>query len=247
MEESIRYGIRHPKRVIDYVLRARKISDLTMERPSTIQSYIDEFKTSTNMVHLRSQISPYKKMPLGTMLSPLRAPTLYAIVRATKPRTIVETGVANGVSSSVILQALETNGNGELHSIDFPNIDPGALIPSEKDVGWLVPSELRSRWRLRLGQSKYVLRQLLEELKAIDMFFHDSDHSYENMKFELATSFEFIREGGFLIADDIQDNSAFYDFLRENSPLPWISLGGLGVAKKNSKLKRGEMLRMDSE
>jgi hypothetical protein len=42
-------------------------------------------------------------------------------VRSLKPRVIVETGVASGLSSAHILRALAANGTGTLHSIDLPN------------------------------------------------------------------------------------------------------------------------------
>src|SRR5688500_12760767 len=50
------------------------------------------------------------------------AAELYVIVRAAKPKVVVETGVASGISSAHILLALAANESGTLHSIDFPNV-----------------------------------------------------------------------------------------------------------------------------
>lgn len=55
--------------------------------------------------------------------------TLYTIIRIRKPDIVVETGVAQGVSSTFILQALEDNGRGQLYSIDLP--PAGADLPME--------------------------------------------------------------------------------------------------------------------
>jgi predicted O-methyltransferase YrrM len=44
---------------------------------------------------------------------------LYVLVRIFKPEVVVETGVANGVSSSFILKALDQNSRGKLYSIDL--------------------------------------------------------------------------------------------------------------------------------
>src|SRR2546429_265801 len=43
----------------------------------------------------------------------------YAAIRAFAPEIVVETGVANGVSSSYLLLALEMNGQGRLYSIEI--------------------------------------------------------------------------------------------------------------------------------
>src|SRR4051812_6926009 len=59
----------------------------------------------------------------------------YAVCRARKPRVVVETGVAFGVTTAFILKALEQNGSGELHSVDLPPLGRAA----EKQVGSLVP------------------------------------------------------------------------------------------------------------
>ena len=48
---------------------------------------------------------------------------LYFIVRCAKPAFMIETGVAHGVSSWTILNAIHKNGYGKLYSIDLPNLD----------------------------------------------------------------------------------------------------------------------------
>ena len=90
---------------------------------------------------------------------------------------MVETGVADGATSAYILQALEDNGRGHLHSIDLPSerLPPGAA------PGWIVDASLRHRWTLRIGASGQLLEPLLSELDSIDVFLHDSLHTYDNM------------------------------------------------------------------
>ena len=51
-------------------------------------------------------------------------------------------------------------------------------------VGWLVPENLQKRWILRLGYAREVLPQLKKEMDSIDIFLHDSLHTYEHMTFE---------------------------------------------------------------
>jgi len=175
---------------------------------------------------------------------------LYVLTRIKKPAIVLETGVASGRSSNVILEALATNGVGELYSIDLPKYFDGAIphqvasgekdghleyegfISSHKTPGWLVPQALRSRWHLLLGDSKILLPDTLDKLGAIDIFFHDSDHSYNMMTFEYGIAWPQVVAGGFLLSDDIKWNNAFHDFIEKNHPSFHETIGGFGVALK---------------
>jgi predicted O-methyltransferase YrrM len=153
---------------------------------------------------------------------------LYRLLRELRPQVAVETGVCNGVSTAFLLLALEENREGLLYSIDLPEIageeyEPGtfwdgkggAVIPPGKEPGWMVPPGLRERWRFVLGRSQDELPPLLERVGAIDFFMHDSEHSYDCMSFEFRTAWESLREGGVLVADDVDVNTAWDEFSRE--------------------------------
>lgn len=159
-----------------------------------------------------------------------RTPTvlLYVLLRDLEPDHVVETGVCNGASTAVILQALEDNGNGQLASIDLPDfVDDrsdddqfwegkgGAAIPEGREPGWVVPDELRHRWSLTLGKSQEELEPVLEKLGTIDVFVHDSEHSYECMRFEYEAAYPRLTEGGLLVSDDVTWNEAFEEFADE--------------------------------
>jgi hypothetical protein len=113
---------------------------------------------------------------------------LHALVRLTRPRHVVEVGVSSGVSSAYLLRALERNRQGTLHSIDRParvgrrrrgsSREPRVswTLPADRGSGWAVPSRLRSRWDLRLGDKKDLLPELAEELPRLDMFVYDVPH-----------------------------------------------------------------------
>lgn len=141
---------------------------------------------------------------------------IYCTVRATKPEVMIETGVSHGASSWIILNAMRKNGKGTLYSIDLPNLDTNALYnfkSGQEKTGWMVPEELRSRWELILGDARIELPALLQRLKSIDIFFHDSDHSYEHMKFEFETVFPYLKTGGVLLSDDVDKNNSFSEFI----------------------------------
>jgi predicted O-methyltransferase YrrM len=153
---------------------------------------------------------------------------LYRLLRELKPSVAVETGVCNGVSTAFLLLALEDNGEGELHSIDLPEVagedyaegtfwdgKGGAVIPPGKEPGWMVPPQLRPRWNLVLGRSQEVLPLLLDRVGGVDFFMHDSEHSYECMSFEFRTAWDALRQGGLLVADDVNVNAAWDEFVRD--------------------------------
>jgi predicted O-methyltransferase YrrM len=198
--------------------------------------YRRELTDSTLLEHLNAELARFDQLTQvdgdtkvhgSGVMSFEEGIMLYALVRRLAPDLIVETGVCNGLSSALILEALRVNHRGHLHSIDLPEVmgeqyTPGtfwdgkgsAVVPRGKNSGWLIPAALRDRWVLHLGKSQELLGPLLERLGPIDMFIHDSEHSYECMMFEYSAAFPVLRSGGLLISDDIFWNSAFFDFAR---------------------------------
>lgn len=155
---------------------------------SALLAVIDRIK-----VEFEKNISgvTYRGNPYGLSgMRPEVSIRLYGLVREFKPRILVETGVCNGVSTAVILTALEMNKAGSLYLIDFPEYTDtdyekgtfwdgkkGAVVPKGKLPGWLIPDKYRERWHLILGRSQEKLPVLLDELGEIDFFIHDSEHS----------------------------------------------------------------------
>jgi len=171
---------------------------------------------------------------------------LYALVRVIKPDVVVETGVAAGVSTSFMLAALARNGRGELHSIDLPNYEetyfpslgksPIAVLPSGKTVGFLIPEGLRPRWHLHRGNTRELLREVLDDLQGVDIFLHDSEHTYETMMFEFETAWPRLKPGGLLLSDDVEWNNSFPDFCHQSNvkPIYFWTTGLAGAAKPAS-------------
>lgn len=145
---------------------------------------------------------------------------LYLLTRAFRPEVFVETGVLNGFSSAFVLLAMQHNSAGILHSIDLPPVDERIRmqgtgpLPQGKAPGWAIPEELRPRHRLSLGEARVLLPQTMERQGSIDVFLHDSDHSYEHMMFEMALAWPYLRPGGWLLCDNVEQNRAFADFVR---------------------------------
>jgi predicted O-methyltransferase YrrM len=138
----------------------------------------------------------------------------YAVCRALSPDAVVETGVAYGVTTSFVLQALAQNEKGKLWSIDLPPL----CAQADQSVGLFVPQELRASWELERGLSRKRLPGLLARLQTIDLFIHDSLHTRSNMSWEFEIVWPHLRPGGVLIADDVQGQPAFPDFVAQTHP-----------------------------
>ena len=145
----------------------------------------------------------------------------YALVRALAPNSVVETGVCYGVTSSFILAALEQNGSGQLYSIDMPPLGD----KTNAFVGLLVPKEFRGRWELSIGPSKDVLPGLLARIRTVEMFLHDSKHTYRNIWRELNTVSPRLARRSFVVADDVEGNSAFLQWVGNCKPTYWAAVG----------------------
>jgi predicted O-methyltransferase YrrM len=169
---------------------------------------------------------------------------LYWLVRQVKPRTIVQTGVCNGLSASFMMLALAKNGpEGTLNVIDLPPVfnpdDPawtvegkvyGVVIPEGKTTGWLVPDAYRGRFRVWNGDARELLPKLVDELDAIDFFYHDSDHTYDHMMFEFREAKKKLTPGGLVVGDDISWNASVWDFADEFGVPSYNFKGAVGVA-----------------
>lgn len=167
---------------------------------------------------------------------------LYAFCRYFKPEIVVETGVHYGSSSAFILKALKDNGNGQLYSVDLPDVtyarDDRSIhhdaLPYKGTTGFAVFPELRKNWTLIIGDSKIELPKLVNEIGVgnIDIFHHDSKHTYEHMLFEYQTVWPALKDKtGLLMSDDVLWNSAFQDFCSQKGVEANI-IGGKGFTFK---------------
>lgn len=137
---------------------------------------------------------------------------LHALVRLLRPHHVVEVGVSSGVSSAYLLAALEMNGRGTLHSVDLPSHPRAARadrpppkfswsLPPGKGSGWAIPSRLRHRWDLRLGDKAVVLPRLAAELPSIDLFLYDVPHDDRGSRKEFESLDTRLSPGSVAIVD----------------------------------------------
>lgn len=232
------FAIRHPAYAVRSLLRGftladeRFLSGITGVPAWRIRSFLDEpIRTPAFAACLRAAETAFRNLEMQSAdLYAKKVLVQYAAVRAFQPETLVETGVANGVSSAYLLLALHKNGRGMLHSIELG--DP-RYLPSGKPPGWMVPEWLKPRWNLLIGDSREVLPKLLADLGGIDVFIHDSLHTYDHMLWEYRAAYPSLRPGGLLVSDDAAWNPAFVEFVREAQVRQAKILRGVGFLRKN--------------
>jgi len=138
---------------------------------------------------------------------------IWCLTRHLRPLKVVETGVARGVTSRFILEALERNECGHLWSIDLPQLLDPEL---NREIGTAVDPRLHHRWSYIKGSSRRRLAKLLSSLGQIELFVHDSRHTEYNTLFELDRAWTRLAPGGTAVIDDIDVNWGFRSFLQAN-------------------------------
>jgi hypothetical protein len=138
---------------------------------------------------------------------------VWCLTHHLRPARIVETGVARGITTRFLLEALDRNGSGHLWSIDLP---PPLDRSLHAQIGLAVPRRLHQRWTYVRGSSRRRLPRLLARIRPIDLFVHDSTHSARNLLFELTHAWDALAPDGVAVADDVDLNCGFHAFKRDH-------------------------------
>jgi hypothetical protein len=188
---------------------------LTIEQKELISFVMELFSDDEFNLHVCKVYETIDRLDFGQLAA---LPELYAIIRALSPQIVIETGVASGLSSAFILHALRRNNSGQLYSIDLPPYvisyedTEFVSLPKGLEVGWAVKEEDRKGWSLIFGNSLDVLPRLCKKLGKLDIFIHDSRHTYSVMFNEYKTVWPYLSSSGLLISDDVTRNDAFRVF-----------------------------------
>jgi predicted O-methyltransferase YrrM len=126
----------------------------------------------------------------------------YALVRATKPRVVVETGVDRGLGTAVIAAALKRNADegfsSELYATDIV-----------ADCGHLLAEPYKSFCRVLIGDSVESLKKLAV---SVDIFLHDSDHTPEYEWAEFLAIEPRLHPGSIVLSDNSQATLKLLEF-----------------------------------
>lgn len=128
----------------------------------------------------------------------------YAILRATRPRVVVETGVDRGLGTAVMAAAMKRNADE-----GFPGLVYATdIIP---ECGHLLAEPYKQHCRILLGDSVETLKKFAEP---VDIFLHDSDHRPEYEWAEFLAVEPKLHAGSIVMSDNSQQSSKLREFAR---------------------------------
>lgn len=198
--------------------------------PGQAEAYFDEVRHDELLrTHIREILKDDKSMrdsnlQLGRRLG------WYAVVRAMKPKLVVETGVHQGIGAVTIITALMRNSeegfSGRYLGTD---IDPKA--------GVLLKGRYLNFGDLLFGDSLESLEKISEK---VDVFISDSDHSesYEAREYEIMT--HKLNPGSVILSDNSHSAETLlkysrsrhrkFLFFKEEPKSHWYPGAGIGIS-----------------
>jgi predicted O-methyltransferase YrrM len=142
------------------------------------------------------------------LMAALDCATLYALTRWHRPSVVVESGGFVGLSAAFLLKALADAkvSDAQVYSIESDdNCEHWTLVPDDLRPQ-LIPLRAKVEDVVRSGKLP----------SRIDMFLHDSGHTYRHMLWEFRQFWPRLRHGGMLVSHDVHMNAAFAKFVTEN-------------------------------
>ena len=163
---------------------------------------------SEKLIALKTRSNNIKKSILGASGSTTRLKVLAYIIKCFDFDLIIESGTQHSVSSLIMERFVNTT-NCSIYSLDIKlNIMPEGL----GIVNYVI-------LKPRVRKSFKTATKSLVNANGKILFFHDSDHSYENMAFEFNWSWNELKVDC-LVSDDVSENMAFSNFVKRNNLIP---------------------------
>jgi predicted O-methyltransferase YrrM len=150
----------------------------------------------------------------------------YALVRALRPARVIETGTDKGLGSVVIAAALLRNGTGRLSTLD---VNP--------ESGYLITGRYADVVDRVIGDS---VETLAAGTDPVDIFLHDSLHTFEYETAEFAAVAPRLTERAVVLSDNAHESDALaswaeqtgrrFSFFAEQPAGHWYPGDGIGAA-----------------
>jgi len=191
-----------------------------------IERYIEEAKTDREINAAALALTPHVQVasPFGRRLG------WYAVARALKPRTIVETGVDRGHGSLILCAALLRNA-----AEGYPGRYFGTDL--RREAGQLLAGKYAGVGKILYGDS---IESLERHIESVDLFINDSDHSDDYEYREYLAIRPKLTARAIILGDNahVTDKLARFSretgrkflFFREEPKDHWYPGAGLGIS-----------------
>ncbi len=199
------YNYTYDLTALNQAYLASYISVVSGHRVEIIEGYLKELEADTSLREVLIERTVKSPDRHSCDAEPRFGKRLgwYALIRATRPRIVVETGVDRGLGTAVIAAALRRN-----EQEGFPGLVYATdIVP---DSGHLLAEPYKKYCRLLIGDSVESLKKLT---CTTDIFLHDSVHTPEYEWAEFMAIEPTLHPGSILLSD----NSLMTGKLREYS------------------------------
>ena len=244
----IRYLFRALKKSIPWLFRSKEFANFTYDlTPSNkeylawfianvcdtsegeIRGYFEELESSVRLLkYINDRLRQHRRgNEIDSKAFFGRRIGWYAIVRATKPKIVVETGTEKGLGSLVLAEALIKNESGRLITIDM-----------EPSSGLLIGPEYGGVIERMIDNSL----QAISKIDRIDLFIHDSDHSAEHESREFKLLQSRLSSKGIVLSDNSHvttelakwslEHGRRFVYFAEQPLNHWYPGAGIGVSMK---------------
>ncbi|KJS35663.1 MAG: hypothetical protein VR70_15680 [Rhodospirillaceae bacterium BRH_c57] len=212
---------------------AHMVSCVTKKPLAEIRGYLDEPEIDVELTnYLSERIGQLWERHHNIDRTPLFGRRLgwYAMVRALKPRLVVETGVDKGIGSVLLAAALRRNAaDGAAGEYVGTDINSAA--------GYLLAGPYAEHGRILYGDS---IESLATLDKPVDLFINDSDHSVDYEAREYHAIREKLSPGAVILGDNAHASDALqvfaeetgrqFLFFKEEPENHWYPGAGIGFA-----------------
>jgi len=211
---------------------AAVVSQVSARPDDEIRRYMRELKTDRELQHHMERLTRTHPDGFGADTKPRfgRRLAWYALARALKPKTIVETRVDKGLGACVLTAALRRNdaegSRGRYYGTD---INP--------DAGYLFAGKYAEYGEILIGDS---VQSLTGFNRQIDILVNDSDHSPTYEAREYAAVRNLLTDAAVVVSDNADLSTALLTFASETErrfsyflerPIHhWSSGNGIGIA-----------------
>lgn len=214
-----------------------------------VDELLEELRTSEiqeRILECKKQFNEWTFEPGGMNAG---GETAYLAARLLEPESILEVGVANGISTAYILGAVtHSDIECDIRAIDKPLFaqdvrekrgkrglkNVGGIIPDSHEAAWIAPKSQRKRhgYQYYVGNFTNILPSVTSDIGNIDLAIYDASKDEQDMRMAYETIADSLSPGAILISDDINASDAFENTFQEKNGRV-IKFAGCGIFRSN--------------